>query len=73
VTAILGILGPVLKFAVSWFVGMNTKEMVARQTSQNIQVNTDEIRELIHNYHFGATPAVKRAAFEELQRRGAMT
>lgn len=72
-SAILAILGPILKFGLDWFTKKNTKEIVQRAEAQNIQVNTDEIRTLIHTAHFGSTPERKKAAMDELRRRGAMT
>lgn len=67
------LLGPLLQFGLSWFTKKNSAEIVKRAEAQNIQVNTDEIRTLIHTYHFGSTPERKKAALEELRRRGAMT
>lgn len=72
-TAILGLLGPLLKFLVGWWTKKNSEQMVKRAEANNVQVNTDEIRTLIHTYHFGSTPERKKAALEELRRRGAMT
>lgn len=72
-SAILGILGPILKFLVTWFTAKNSKEVVQRAEAQNIQLNTDEIRLLIHQYHFGATKEKRDAALEALRRMGAMT
>lgn len=72
-SAILGILGPILQFAVKWFVARNTKEIVKNKQLQQGQENTDEIRRLIHQYHFGSTPQRRQEALEELRRRGAMT
>lgn len=69
----LAILGPLLKFGIDWFTKKNSAEVVQRAEAQNIQVNTDEIRTLIHTAHFGSTPERKKAALEELRRRGAMT
>lgn len=73
VSLILSVLGPLLKFGIDWFTKKNSKEMVARAEAKGIQINTDEIRTLIHTYHFGSTPERKQAALEELRRRGAMT
>lgn len=70
---VLAILGPLLKFGIDWFTKKNSAEVVQRAEAQNIQVNTDEIRTLIHTAHFGSTPERKKAALEELRRRGAMT
>lgn len=67
------ILGPLLKLGLAWFTKKNSKEIVQRAEAQNIQLNTDEIRTLIHTYHFGSTPERKKAALEELRKRGAMT
>lgn len=72
-SVLLGILGPILKFLVTWFTAKNSKEVVQRVEAQNIQANTDRIRELIHEYHFPSTPEKKQAALEELRRMGAMT
>lgn len=72
-SVLLGILGPILKFLVTWFTAKNSKEVVQRVEAQNIQANTDHIRELIHDYHFSPNPEKKQAALEELRRMGAMT
>lgn len=72
-TAILALLGPLLKLGISWFTKKNTDQMVKRAEAQNVQINTDEIRTLIHAYHFGSTPERKQAALAELRKRGAMT
>lgn len=72
-SAILAILGPLLKFGIDWFTKKNSVEMVKRAEANNIQINTDEIRTLIHTAHFGSTPERKKAALEELRKRGAMT
>jgi hypothetical protein len=73
ISGILAVLGPLLKFGVDWFTKKNSTEMVKRAEANNIQLNMDELRALIHEYHFGATQAKKDAALFELRRRGAMT
>lgn len=73
ISGILAVLGPLLKFGVDWFTKKNSAQMVQRAEANGIQVNTDQIRTLIHEYHFGATQAKKDAALAELRRRGAMT
>ena len=70
---ILAIIGQLLKFGVSWFTAKNSKEMVQRAEAQGQAVNTDEIRQLIHDAHFAPDPKRKAAALEELRRRGSMT
>jgi hypothetical protein len=72
-SAILGILGPILKWAVGWWTAKNSAQVVQRAEAQNIQLNTDNIRLLIHQYHFGATKEKRDAALEDLRRMGAMT
>jgi hypothetical protein len=73
VSAILALLGPVLKFLVGWWTKKNSEQIVKRAEANNIQVNTDEIRQLIHQYHFPKSEWEKNAALAELRRRGAMT
>jgi hypothetical protein len=67
------ILGPLLKLGVNWFVKKNSKEMVEAATAKGIEVNTDEIRALIHTAHFGASEAERAAAMAEIQRRASIT
>lgn len=73
ISAILALLGPILNIGLDWFTKKNSAEMVKRAEANNIQLNTNEIRTLIHTYHFGSTPERKAAALEELRKRGAMT
>lgn len=54
-------------------VAANTAEMVQQKTAANIQLDQDEIAALIRTAHYDPDPAKRKAAFEEIQRREAIT
>jgi hypothetical protein len=73
-------LGPALRALGSWcdlkkakLVAANTEKVVQAHEAKNIEVDRGEIRELIHTAHFDPDPKKRQAAFEEIQKREAIT
>lgn len=73
IAPIIRLLGGLVDFLRNRHVAKATAAVVQQQTAQNVQDDQDAIAGLIHTAHYDPDPDKRRQAFEEIQRRQAIT